>query len=254
MRFKMEDFRIGVNENGFHFQDSKTGEMFTLRKTEQGRLNIAPEKCYISENQDLFVLKDFAGDGIYILHKLTNKTLVLIDVVDGVPVIGFDLSSYYGYEEAVKDFFELCSDSIQQIKDGTYHGKTFIQRTDDVKQIKTELLKCLVEGVRNISLSKSSAEPEYEVSSDRIIIKIDESSQIKMKGLGNSWLVDETESSVPVQGLVYTIEAMKHFPELARVYYQYSFEDKRFEVCITPKNLNKILKEAVKRKIINLTV
>lgn len=292
MNFKMENFRIGVNENGFHFQDSDTGVMFTLRRADHGRLhiaicsetadknvckslgdtilrcmskhgleqgtafgNIALEKCYISENQDLFVLKDFAADGISLRHKKTNKTIILKRIEKGVPVIGFDLESNYGYEEAVNDVFKLCSDNIRQIKAGTYHGKTYIQRDEDKKSIRQELLKCLIEGVKNSALSKSPTEPEYKVSSDRIIIKMDEMSKIKMKKVLDCWVVDESENPYPVRGLVYSIEAVKRFPEqLNNVCYRYKFENKIFEVSITPQNAKKVLKEAVKRKIIDLTV
>ena len=283
MSFKMENFRIGVNENGFHFQDTETGVMFTLRRADHGRLhiaicsetadknvckslgdtilrcmakrglaqgtvfgNIALEKCYISKNQDLFVLKDLAADGISILHKKTNKTIILKRIEKGVPVIGFDLESNYGYEEAVKDIFKLCSDSIRQIKAGTYHGKTYIQREDDIKTIRPQLLKCLVEGVKDMALSKSPTEPEYETSEKRIIIKMDEFSKLKMKNLGNSWMVDESENPHPVRGLVYSIEAVKRFPnQLKNVCYRYKFENRIFEVSITPQNAKKVLKEAV---------
>lgn len=290
MSFKMENFKMGVNENGIHFQDSETGVLFTLIKADYDRLNLAicsasadkdvcdslkvmilrnlskqglekcdfedipQEKCYISENQDIFVLKDFAGDGISILHKQTNKAIGLIEVIDGVPVIGFDLESNYGYEEAVKDFFELCCNNIQEIKAGTYHGKTQIKREDAFKDIKQKLLKCLVEGVKNTCLSKSSTETEYEVTEKRIIVKMDEISQIKMKNMGNSWIVDERETTYPIRGLVYTIEAMRRFPQINRVTYRYTFENSPYDVNITPKNINKVLKEAVKRKIIDLTV
>lgn len=291
MNFKMENFRIGVNENGFHFQDSETGVIFTLRRADYGRLhiaicsetadknvckslsdtilgwmekyslaqgtiflNIALEKCYISKNQD-FVLKDFSGDGIGIQHKKTNKTIGLMKIEKGVPVIGFDLESNYGYEEAVRDVFKLCSDSIQQIKAGTYHGKTFIKREDDIKSIRQKLLKCLVEGVKSKALSKSSTEPEYEVSSDRIIIKMDKRSKIKMKKIVDCWLVDESANPFPIRGLVYSIEAVKRFPkQLNNVCYRYKFENRIFDVPITPQNAKKVLKEAVKRRIIDLTV
>ena len=291
MNFKMENFRIGMNENGFHFQDSETGVIFTLRRADYGRLhiaicsetadknvceslsdtilgwmrkyglaqgtiflNIALEKCYISKNQD-FVLKDFSGDGICIQHKKTNKTIGLMKIEKGVPVIGFDLESNYGYEEAVRDVFKLCSDSIQQIKAGTYHGKTFIKREDDIKTIRQELLRCLVEGVRSSALSKSSTEPEYEISLDRIIVKMDDFSKIKMKKIVNIWMVDERENTYPVRGLVYAIESVKRYPQqLNNVCYRYNFENKTFEVNITPENVKKVLKEVVKRRIIDLTV
>ena len=102
MKFQIENFKIGVNENGFHFQDPETGVIFTLKKADYDRLDmaicsasanedvcnslksmiteilekynlrigefedIAPEKTYISEDQTLFVFEDFAGDGLWL--------------------------------------------------------------------------------------------------------------------------------------------------------------------------------------------
>ena len=68
-------------------------------------------------------------------------------------------------------------------------------------------------------------------------------------------MVDESENPHPVRGLVYSIEAVKRFPnQLKNVCYRYKFENRIFEVSITPQNAKKVLKEAVKRKIIDLTV
>lgn len=282
----MKNFKIGVNENGFHFQDSETGLTFTLKKVELERFemaicsesadqdarealknaiteccfgqwefgDISLEETYIAKNQDLFILQDIIDGRICILHKQTNKSIGLIEVTEGVPVIQFGLESNYGYDTAVKDFFELCSDKVQTIKAGTYHGKTVIQRKDTIKDIKQELLRGLVEGVKNTCLSKLSRELEYIVTDTRIIIKISDYSQIKIKNFGNGWIADQRESSYPILGLVYTIEAMKKFPQINMVTYRYVFEKRTYDVNITPKNINKVLKEAVKRRIIDLTV
>lgn len=252
--FKMENVKIGVNENGFHLRDINSGLIFSLPKAYCGRMATGVEECYFPENQDLFVYEGYSEIGICIKHIKTNKLIYLMDFIDGVPVIGFDEASHYDYEEAVKDFFELCSDAIQKIQAGTYHGKTLIQRKDDVKHIRQELLRCLVEGVRAASLAKAEMEPVYEVSANRIVVKMDESSKIKIKLMGNNWFVDVREEEFPVRGLVYTIEAVKKFEQLNSVYYEYSFEGKQYEVCITPQNVSKVLKEAVKRKRIDLTV
>ena len=266
MKFQIEKFKIGVNENGFHFQDPETGVMLTLRKADYGRLDmaicsasanedvcnslesmiteslkkynlrvgefkdIAPEKIYISEDQTLFVLEDFAEDGIGIRHKQSNKLIGLVEVSNNIPVLALDSTSPYEYELAVKDFFELCSDNIQRIKVGTYHGWTFIERKELINQIKRDLLKCLVDGVRKSSLAKSATEPEYEeVSENRIILKMDEFSKMKMKRQGESWYIDESENAYPVRGLVYAIEAVKVLPQLNRVNYRYTFKGYIYE-------------------------
>ena len=291
MKFQIENFKIGVNENRFHFQDPETGVIFTLKKADYDRLDmaicsasanedvcnslksmiteilekynlrigefedIAPEKTYISEDQTLFVFEDFAGDGIGIRHKQSNKLIGLVEVSDDIPLLLFDPIHPYGYESALEDFFELCSDNIKLVKAGTYHGKTIVSRTNTIIQIKQDLLKCLVEGVRKSCLAKSVTEPEYEeVSENRIILKIDEFSKMKMKRQGDSWYIDESETAYPVRGLVYAIETVKVFPQLNRVNYRYTFEGHIYDVCITKKNVNKILKEAIKRRIIDLTV
>lgn len=287
MSFKMKNFKIGVNENGFHFQDSETGVIFTLKKSDPIRSeiaicsksadkqvrdslktaitdynsktvkfsNISPEKTYISKNQDLFVLEEVTDGEISIRHKKTNKNIYLIEVVKEVPMIEFGFEGdYYGYQDAVKDFFELCSDKIQTVRAGTYHGKTEIQRTDSTQDIKQKLFKCLVEGVQFCALSRLSTGLEYEVSEERIVIKIDENSYIKMKNFGNGWVVDQRDANHPVLGLVYTVEVMKRLPQIKKVTYKYTFEKIPYDVTITPKEKNKVLKEAVKRRLIDLTV
>lgn len=294
MNFRMEKFRIGVNENGFHFQDSDTGVIFTLISVDDERVRIAicsesadknvcnslkntildlmnecgfddnectfeeieQDKCYISENKDLFILEDFSDAGICVRHKETNKIIIFNKIENEVPLILFDLlSSSYGYEEAVKDVFNLCSYNIQQIKVWIYYRETTISRYDDIKTIRPQLLKCIVDAVKDMALSKASTEPEYEVLENRIIIKMDEFSKLKMKKSGNSWLVDESQNPFPVRGLVYSIEAVKKFPQLLNnVCYIYKFENKTFEITITPENVRNILKKVIKRRGIDLTV
>lgn len=291
MYFEIEKFKMGINENGFHFQDPETGVMFSLVKVEEERLYIAIcsesantdqcenlkndiiqcrkkygledecvfgdielEECYIS-NSNCFELKDIVAEGIRIYNRNTEKTIEFVNIEKGKPVIVFGLETDYGYEETTKEIFEICENDIQIIKAGTYREKVEIERSDDLQTIRQKLLKGLVEGVRKIALLKSATEPEYEIQENRVTIKIDRFSKVKIKDLGSIWMVDETENIYPIRSLIYTIEAVKKFPDvLKNVCFKYKFENKIFEITITPESTRKVLKKAIKKQIIDLTV
>lgn len=281
--FKIENLKMGVNENGFHFQDSETGVIFTLVKAEHERLDIAvcmdsakKQDCerikeklskltskvgvkttrfleiskvstYISDSEK-FTFENFAGDSIGIKHE-TNKCLALVEVVDGIPVVQFFLINYYGCEEAVKDFFELCSPNITEIQTGPGYNNVIIKKSYSLKTIKTKIQQAFVEGIENYAKHWRAGVICEEVSSDEIMILTNYNQKIELfKESEGKYTCYFNEKDEPLEAemLVCLIEAVKRFPQIEKL--------KCGKICITQKNVDTVLKYAISKAYINLTI
>ena len=272
MNFIMENFKMGVNKNGFHFRDSESGVIFTLLEERHNWLDIAIcresaseevcaeleskvkqehsslglfvkekykdillDKCYLNEEQDLFAFEFFGGDGIGIRHLKTGKIPGLLRITDGVPEVAISFGDdYYGYEEVIKDFFTICFSEIKEIAVIVNYHRARISRKDSIRRIKEKLVNLLSKEIEEQVLSESDVE-EIKVTSEESIIKTNKLSQT-FKHRENGWYVDAMAEEYPVRGLICAIDAVKKFPEIDKCVYSYKFNGRSRRVYITKEN------------------
>lgn len=287
----LQNFKIGVNENGIHFRDEETGVMFTLIKAENGRFRIAvclksgdkksqrmlrsilreklkgikaevpktfpeitPEKCYIS-NSNKFQVGEFVVDGICLLHRSDNKKIGVIEIVNQkIPKVLFDLRNPYGCEEAVKDFFELCSPKIKEIYAGTFRKVVAIKNNYSVNSIRKRLRIALEEGVLE-QFEKETADTieVKETVSKNIRVFTDGIARMELERFYYSYyLYDSTESANQIEDLLIISKVLNSLPHVSNVYFRYYSNNRQAGFCITKANNGKILKSALEKEVLTV--
>lgn len=287
--FGLKNFRMGVNEDGMHFQDSQTGVIFSVMEMTQGEHKIAIcsksarkkvreelmeylqeqykgclkfedipiEKVYIAPSLN-FELYNFAYDSIGIKHKETGTLLGFSKVISAnVAEVGFCFDHVYGHDgKLCRDFFELCSSEIKGMNTGRYYADVFISKTWSEKTIQEKIYDSLEASIKN---NLSYKNMYFYKEGNTITVKKDQDIILKLQIYDvtdeETWILNLKYSKKPVIKLFYCLMAMKRYPQIKNLIFR--FEDKNSNpkrIVINRRNRTTILRDFVQIQNIDLEI
>ena len=283
--FHFENFRIGVNKYGFHFQDSQTGVIFTFFKAKYPRTfkiaiceksakerirkelekflvttcprinkisNIPIENCYISPSLK-FELKNIAADSIGIIHKGTEKPLGLINSTGNSPEVRF----FFGepdkdYDIVLKDFFDICSKEVDLVTAGRSYFQIETFRSWTLNQIHEVLYENITKKKEEKILSQDIAilvEKETKPLKKTLIkVVCDLKCEMKIsveKKLGRISYIGDSLSNCPANIIVYIKQVFKEYPYIKQVCFAYTSGRERKLLVVTPSEIDSEFKRFV---------
>lgn len=263
--FELKNFRIGVNENGMHCQDSVTGVIFSviemtqethkiaicsksarekvrdelmefLQEQYKGCLiveDISIEKVYIAPSLD-FELYNFAMDSVGIKHKETGTLLGFSKVISAnVAEVGFCFDHVYGHDgKLCRDFFELCSSEIKGMNTGRYYATVFISRTLTEETIQDMVYGQLEKSIKkffpykDMSLYKNV---HFYKEGNTITVKKEIDTVIKLKVYDvtdeETWITSLCSKTGLVIKFLYCLMAMQRYPQIKNIIFKFEDND-----------------------------
>ncbi len=290
--FGLKNFRMGVNENGMHFQDSQTGVIFSVMEMTQGEHKIAIcsksarkkvrdelmeylqeqykgclefddipiEKVYIAPSLD-FELYNFAYDSIGIKHKETGVLLAFCKVASSVAEVHFCFDHVYGHDGRLcKDFFDLCSPKIRAMETGRPNASVFISRTWSEKTIQDMVYGHLEKGIKKYFPYKDMSlykDVHFYKEKNNITIKIGMDTAIRLHIYDvtddETWITSLCSKTGLVIKFLYCLMAMQRYPQIKNIIFKFEDNDSNLRrIVIKRKERTKILREFVRIPNINL--
>lgn len=263
--FELKNFRIGVNENGMHCQDSVTGVIFSviemtqethkiaicsksarekvrdelmefLQEQYKGCLiveDISIEKVYIAPSLD-FELYNFAMDSVGIKHKETGTLLGFSKVISAnVAEVGFCFDHVYGHDgKLCRDFFELCSSEIKGMNTGRYYATVFISRTLTEETIQDMVYGQLEKSIKKFFPYKDMSfykNVHFYKEGNTITVKKEIDTVIKLKVYDvtdeETWITSLCSKTGLVIKFLYCLMAMQRYPQIKNIIFKFEDND-----------------------------
>ncbi len=290
--FDLKKFRMGVNENGMHFQDSQTGVIFSViemtqeehkiaicsksarEKVREGLMeylqeqyngplkfeDIPIEKVYIAPFLD-FELYNFAYDSIGIKHKETGALLAFCKVASNVAEVHFCYYHVYGHDGRLcKNFFDLCSPKIRAMETGRPNASVFISRTWSEKTIQDMVYGHLEKGIKKYFPYKDMSlykDVHFYKEKNNITIKKGMDTAIRLHIYDvtddETWITSLCSKTGLVIKFLYCLMAMQRYPQIKNIIFKFEDNDANLKrIVIKRKERTKILREFVRIPNINL--
>ena len=290
--FDLKKFRMGVNENGMHFQDSQTGVIFSVMEMTQEEHKIAIcsksarkkvrdelmgflqeqykgalkfedipiEKVYIAPSLD-FELYNFAYDSIGITHKETGALLAFCKVASSVAEVHFCFDHVYGHDGRLcRDFLDLCSNKIKGMNTGRYYDTVFISRTLTEETIQDMVYGQLEKSIKKFFPYKDMSfykNVHFYKEGNTITVKKEIDTVIKLKVYDvtdeETWITSLCSKTGLVIKFLYCLMAMQRYPQIKNIIFKFEDNDSNLRrIVIKRKECTKILREFVRIPNINL--